>query len=330
MQKFKKVAAGLLLGLLLAGCSFGGDDIGADAAKAKAEAFINSDLLTGGVKATILEAKDEAGLYHIKIQLDENGNKREVESYVTKDGKLLFPQAVEMLTAEEKEAKAKEAAEAAKTDTAAAIADTPKTDKPVVELFVMSHCPFGTQAEKGILPVIKALGDNVDFQLKFVDYAMHDEEELVEQTREVAIRQNAPTKLLAYLEKFLEAGDSDAAITAAGLDAAQVATWAKAVDAEFKIMENFQDKTTWNNGTYPLFPVDAEKVKAYGVQGSPTLVINGKVINSGRDSTSLLEAICGAFTTAPAACEAKLSAEVPSSGFGYTAAVAGNEDGSCS
>ena len=331
MQKFKKIAAGLMLGLILGGCSFGGD-IGADAVKAKTEAYINSDLLTGGVKASITEIKEEAGLYHIKIQLDEGGNKREVESYVTEDGKLLFPQAVEMLTAEEKAAKEKETAAAAAkpVDNSAILASITKAEKPVVELFVMSYCPFGTQIEKGIIPVLKALGDKVDFKLEFVNYAMHDEKELVEETREVAIRNNAPEKLIPYLEKFLEAGDSAAAITAAGLDAAQVETWAAAVDAEFKVMEKFKDKTTWTNSTYPPFDADLAQNKTYSVEGSPTLVINGKVINGlGRDPATLLSAVCAGFTTAPAVCaDSKLSTETPSSGFGYGASAT-NADGSC-
>lgn len=334
MQNFKKIAAGLMLGLILAGCSFGGG-ISKDEAKAKTEAFINSDLLTGGVKATITDIKEEAGLYHIKIQLDESGNKREVESYVTKDGKLLFPQAVEILSKEDKEAKAKEAAAAAAKDTDAAIASLPKTAKPVVELFVMSHCPFGTQFEKGLIPVIKALGSAIDFKLEFVNYAMHDEKELNEELRQVAIRKNAGDKLIPYLEKFLEAGDSNAALAAAGLDSAQVDTWVKAVDDEFKVIEKSKDKSTWLGGNYPLFDVDAAANTTYKVEGSPTFVINGQVINGvGRDSASLLKAVCAGFTTAPAACaDAKLSAEAPTSGFGYTPAAAGapaaSSDGSC-
>ena len=38
---------------------------------------------------------------------------------------------------------------------------TPKKEKPEVELFVMSHCPFGTQIEKGMLPVARLLGDKI-------------------------------------------------------------------------------------------------------------------------------------------------------------------------
>ncbi|MBU3941884.1 MAG: hypothetical protein KKF74_03150, partial [Nanoarchaeota archaeon] len=48
----------------------------------------------------------------------------------------------------------------------------PKKDKPEVELFVMSHCPYGTQIEKGMLPVARLLGDKIDFNIRFCSYAM--------------------------------------------------------------------------------------------------------------------------------------------------------------
>jgi protein-disulfide isomerase len=323
MQNFKKIAAGLLTTFLFAGCAIGSGSIGEDAARKKAEAFINSDLLAGGVTASILEIKEDKGLYHITIELDEGGNKREVESYLSMDGKTLFPSAVEITTAEEK-------AEAAKADNSAILAAIPKSEKPVVELFVMSFCPFGTQAEKGLIPAIKALGEeNVDFQLKFVDYAMHAEKELAEQIREVAIRNNSPESLIPYLEKFLEAGDSDAAIAAAGLDAATVAAWGEAIDSEYKVMESFADKATWK-GNYPSFAVDADVVAAYGVEGSPALVINGKLVKGlTRDAATMLDAVCAGFSATPDACETELSTETPSSGFGY-AAGENSSDGSCS
>ena len=37
-----------------------------------------------------------------------------------------------------------------------------KTDKPNVELFVMSFCPYGVQAETAMKPVVDLLGDSAD------------------------------------------------------------------------------------------------------------------------------------------------------------------------
>jgi hypothetical protein len=48
-----------------------------------------------------------------------------------------------------------------------------KREKPDVDVFVMSYCPFGTQIEKGLLPVWDLLGDKINLNIRFVDYAMH-------------------------------------------------------------------------------------------------------------------------------------------------------------
>ena len=53
----------------------------------------------------------------------------------------------------------------------------------------MSHCPYGTQMEKALLPVIETLGaNNVNFELKFNTYAMHDKVELDEQLTQYCVK----------------------------------------------------------------------------------------------------------------------------------------------
>ena len=98
----------------------------------------------------------------------------------------------------------------AKTIEQASAAEVKKNDKPTVELFVMSHCPYGTQIEKGIIPAIEALGDKVDFNLKFCSYAMHGEQELREELNQYCIQKEQKDKLLPYLKCFLKEGKKGA------------------------------------------------------------------------------------------------------------------------
>jgi hypothetical protein len=44
----------------------------------------------------------------------------------------------------------------------------PKSDKPLVELFVMSFCPYGVQAEEVMKPVADLLGDKADIRVRFI------------------------------------------------------------------------------------------------------------------------------------------------------------------
>ena len=109
--------------------------------------FINDYLMEPGTKAFITDVSEEYGLYKFEVDI-LSGN---VESYLSKDGKFFFPQALNVEDIN---------SDSVQEDSTAPKAEVSnKTEKPVVELFVMSHCPFGTQIEKGILPVVKALGE---------------------------------------------------------------------------------------------------------------------------------------------------------------------------
>lgn len=280
-------------------------------AKVLAEKFINENLLGQGMTASIENIVEEGGLY--KISLDVSG--QAATSYLTKDGKLFFTQALDIAEIEKQAADAKKQAE------------TVKSDKPEVELFVMSYCPYGTQMEKGILPVLGALGDKINFLLKFVGYAMHDKKEVDENTRQYCIQKEQNDKLSGYLTCFLKAGDATGCIASTGVDNAKLANCVSAADAQFSITKNFNDKNSWS-GQYPPFDINKADNEKYSVQGSPTLVINGTTVSTQRDPASILQAICSAFNNQPTECLNQLSAEQPAAGFGE-GTVSGASNGNC-
>ena len=281
-----------------------GKTISVEEAKAKASKFISENLVQPGTPVDIKSVTEENGLY--KIDLNVGG--QDISAYMTRDGKKFFPSVMEMEAAKE----------SSEGENGAEQKDIPRADVPDVKLFVMSYCPYGTQIEKGILPVLDVLGDKIKFDLKFVDYAMHDKKEMDENTRQYCIQKNEPAKLNSYMKCFLKKGQGteEACLGEAGANSAQVASCVKAADAEFKITENYNNKSTWNSGQYPPYNIDKEENEKYGVQGSPTLVINETEAKSGRDSASLLKTICGAFNNPPEECNAQLSSASPAAGFG--------------
>ncbi|NCT55205.1 hypothetical protein GW758_04630 [Candidatus Falkowbacteria bacterium] len=270
-----------------------------------AEEFINSYLMEPGSKASIVSVTEEYGLYKIEVDITSSV----VDSYLSKDGKLFFPQAlnIEEINAEETPVANEASAPVAEV--------TNKNDKPVVELFVMSHCPYGTQMEKGILPVVKALGDTVDFQIKFNSYAMHGEVELIEQINQYCIMTEQENVYFDYLNCFLVAGDSSSCLASAKVDTKKMENCFAKTDKDYNIISDFENKVGYQ-GNYPGFNIYKDDNVKYGVGGSPTLVINGQTISSNRDSASLLYTICSAFNTQPDACFAALSSASPAPGFG--------------
>lgn len=309
----------LTLTVVLSGCTAGltSRRMSMEEAKVQTEQYINDNLMAPGSVATITSVGKEYGLYKMSVDI---GGGQTIDSYTSPDGRWFFPQALEMNPATD---------DTTNTNTPVAGADLPKTDKPVVELFVMSHCPYGTQMEKGILPVANLLKDKIDFQLKFVDYAMHGEKEIKEQLNQYCIITEQETKLNSYLSCFLEAGDGASCLTKTGIDQRKMNSCVAKADKEFNVTSRFEDpkKPDWK-GSYPPIDFFADDNAKYGVGGSPTLIINGVESSSNRDSASLLSTICSAFSDAPSECQTELSSATPAPGFGTGTTDAG-ADATC-
>ncbi len=276
--------------------------------------FINDNIVQEGTAATLGSVEEENGL--LKITATYQGS--EANIYSTTDGSMIFlSQPIPTDTPVEKP-----------EPTTPAPTSVPKSDKPEVELFVMSHCPYGTQAEKGILPAVRELGDKIDFKLRFVYYAMHPNAgEVEEQLAQYCIQKEQPDLFLDYLACFLKDSDSARCLEETGVDTDMLATCYAAADEEFDITANLEDTESWLSERFPLFNTDKTLNEKYGVGSSPTLIINGAKSNAGRSSASYLAGICAAFNNPPAECETELSAQSPGPGFGYDSVAAATAAG---
>jgi len=327
--KNKKMIIAIIVLVVIVGASFGytkylkKTDVGIEGAKAKVNDFIKNNAPNSGQGVTIKDVvKDkDSGLYQVTI----DANKQSVVTYMTPDGKKLFLQTVD-LSAQ------KPAADA--TQAPAKAADVPKTDVPDVRLFVMSYCPYGTQMEKGILPALNVLGSKIKYTLEFVNYSMHndvtknDRKELDENLRQYCIQKNQPTKLSAYLTCFLKKGQGTetSCMATAGVNAVQVKSCMAQADTQFNVTKDFNDQNSYQ-GNFPIFEVNKDDNVKYGVQGSPTLVINGVQADAQRDPASILKTICSGFTNPPKECSTALATTAGAPGFGEGAAAGGSTSG---
>ncbi len=265
-----------------------GKTISQDKAAELVLGFVESQV---GSEPDLVSVSLESGLY--KVIIIYQGS--EIPLYVTKDGKSLVQGVLPFSALEE-----------TPSDTPSNTEDIPQADKPKVELFVMTHCPYGTQAEKGFIPAILEFGDEIDASIKFVHYFLHDPEE-TETPIQVCIREEQSDKFLLYLKCFLEDGDSDRCILETGIDNSKVQECIDSGRAD------------------DYYEVDSALSQSYGVRGSPTLVVNGEIVSSGRDAASYADTICQAFNIPPELCGSlDLDSANPSTGFGYgtTTAIA--------
>lgn len=307
------LVVGVVIGLYLPITS-NTNDTTAVVDKVEIQNIINDKIIQGGVTASVEEVVPVGNISEVKIKVQG----QEDSLFVSDNGKVFYQKLVDLDEAE----KAEKAAEEAKKVNV-------KTDKPKVELFVMSYCPYGTQMEKGYLPAVKVLGDKIDSEIKFVHYLMHGKKEGDENVLQYCIQKQYPEKFESYLGCFLDKGEEgvDSCLAANGLSKKDLNSCIVETDTKFGISKDLADESSYLSGRYPKFGIDEADAKKYGVQGSPTLVINGqKIEGAGRDSASILKTICSAFNVQPEECNSVLSPESPAPGFGYDGAGAQNSE----
>ncbi len=169
---------------------------------------------------------------------------------------------------------------------------------PTLQVFIMSYCPYGLQALKGIVPVWEKFQGTANIELRFVSYTMHGETEELENKRMICIREEQCDKLLPYLRCFAGDGDYEKCLTETGVDKAMLNT----------CMEN-------NADTY--MEEDSALNELYGVSGSPSYVFEGQKISAGRSANEVKELICSGFATTPVECSETLDTATPTPGLGW-------------
>jgi hypothetical protein len=275
----------------------------ANTIKENTEKTIKENLVQPGTDVRITDFQKEGEVYRATITVGS----QTMTVYVSGDGKKLFPQMIDLNKKQDGDADSAGNAQGA-TPVAEA---SQKKDKPDVELFVMSYCPYGIQAEKGILPVIEKLKSKINFSVKFVDYTLHGKKEFDENLNQYCIQKESPEKYNDYLKCFAKEGDSSKCANVTGLNQDKISSCVSETDKQFKLTENFKDSA--QSSPFNIYKDLNDK---YGVQGSPSLVVNGQLLEAGRDSASLLKTICSGFTNQPEECKAQLSSSTPKPGFG--------------
>ncbi len=152
--------------------------------------------------------------------------------------------------------------------------------KPKVELWVMSYCPFGTQAESKILPVIQEYKDQVDFQLRFIasetDHStdeadvgkifrsLHGREEVLENIRQLLVEKHYPEKHFEYI--LCRARDIKASwkecMEKLGIDTNQIDNLSRSQEGINLLRKNIKQETPFR------------------ISSSPTLLLDGRMINN--------------------------------------------------
>ena len=252
--------------------------------------YINNNRLAS-TPATLVKVSESSGLVKVTIKIGTS----QFDSYATKDGKYLFPEAIDMSKKSATASADTQSSAPSSTQQAQTAASVKKSNQPMLEAFVVSSCPFGLQMQRAIAEAVKnipALASNITIRYignvnsngKTID-SMHGPEEGAENLRQICIRQEQPAKYYNYLSCYMKKttatlasgmplGDSTGCQASTGIDTSKLA--ACVADPSRGLAYAQKD-----------FDLDTK----YGVQGSPTLVLNGATISEcdfgGRSSDAI-------------------------------------------
>ncbi|VVB75039.1 Uncharacterised protein [uncultured archaeon] len=267
--------------------------------KANVESYINKNFLEPqGLSAKILDANDLGnGLYALSFEVYQNGTKADAGVIYANKSNLIIGQVFDLNKPIAKPA----------TTTPAQTAPV-KSDKPQVDLYVMSFCPYGNQAEDTMISAYSLLKDKIDFNVHFIVsvsgttvQSLHGANEVLQDEREACVLKNYGNGKWFQVATYVN--DNCGSATGASC-------WADALTKAGGIDANKIDSCVATEGV-ALMSANELASNAAGANGSPTLVINGVKSNAVYqygNSEAYKTAICDAFNTAPTECATKLSA----------------------
>jgi glutaredoxin len=270
--------------------------------------YVNNNLAQANSPATLTSVTEKNGIYQIAAQYQA----RNVSLYATKDCTLLFTSSYDL-----------KANLLPKTTTSPTPVPEPvKSSRPSTELFVMSFCPYGVQAENAMDPVVSLLGTKANITVRYIATvggttvdsvnSLHGPTEAKEDIRQLCIAKYYPQQLWPYLMDF-DKNCQDASVR----QNTSVYNSCRA-NITGKLGIDNQKIETCASGSEGLALLSADEAitKKYGVTGSPTLIINGQRYSGARTPDAFKQFICDRFENPPAECSVNLSAQAAAAGSG--------------
>ncbi|MFH1106257.1 MAG: hypothetical protein V1731_03570 [Candidatus Aenigmatarchaeota archaeon] len=290
----------LVLIIVLVVSNFGGISSNSNDLAAKAIDYINSNIVQGG-GVSFVSVKDSGAFYEVTTLYQG----QEIPIYVTKDGAYVFLSQPAGLKPE--------------STTTTLPQAIPKTDNPKVELFVMSFCPYGAQAENFMKPVVDLIGSKIDMEVRFIASvagtttdsvdSLHGANEAMEDLRQLCIMKNY---VQADYWKYLAAFNNDCTSMSQNANALDTCWKASATSAGMNV--DLIDSCSKGSEAIDLLKSDEIASQQYNAYNSPTLIINGINYNGARTSEAFKQAICSAFNNVPSECAQTLSNSASAAG----------------
>jgi len=277
--------------------------------------YINDNGLASS--EVVLEGHErESGVIKIKIKIGET----EYDSYITRDGKYLFPTALEMKTSEEENSENSTA-----TTSASSCEDLTKSDKPELDVYVVAACPYGLQIQRALAQAVSEVPELANYiKVRYIGSvsgntitSMHGDEEAQENLRQICIRQEQPAKYWSYVSCHIKAGDSTGCLKSVGVNTSTLSA----------CMSDASKGVAYAKEDFDL----ADK---YSVQGSPTLMLGDSNVDEsgfgGRSADAIKKIVCCASNSEPSFCSQTLETSSAAVSYSETYSGSGSSNNSAS
>ncbi|HOU75780.1 MAG TPA: hypothetical protein PK957_01495 [Candidatus Dojkabacteria bacterium] len=214
--------------------------------------------------------------------------------------------------------------------------EIPKSDKPTVQLFTMSYCPYGNIAEEFVQPVYEILGDKIAFEPRYIvsrdeilnleEFVSTYGEEYRDQYSNYVTNVNSSclnkdNSLICSKHGFQELNQDireicvwkyqndkfwDFVMTAnTSCDYSNVDTcWEGVANSTGVNVDSVKD--CYNKEFDQIVDDEIALMTKLSVTGSPTIYINGVLYNGDRSPEAFKNTLCSAFNEAPDACNTQL------------------------
>ncbi len=278
--------------------------------------FINKNLLNGRATASLVGVAEEKenGLYKVTINLQGNN----IDTYTTLDGRFLYPERIDM------EPEPVQNAVSNATDVKKSCEDIKKSDEPLMNVFVVSSCPYGVQMQRILAEIWKNIPSLLNsVKVRYIGSisdnkitSMHGDEEAQENLKQICIREEQPDKYWNYVSCYIKKGDADDCLNSANIDAGKLNSCTADSSKGLKYAKE-----------------DFDLQNEYSVSGSPALMLNGERVNEfdfgGRTAEAVKTLLCCGFNNSPDVCSKELTADSAAISFSEEYSSGSSGGGSC-
>lgn len=255
--------------------------------------FVNANLVQPGTAATLQSIRETNGLYELKASYQS----QVITLFASRDCTLLFSGGVMDMKAVR--------------PTPAPTKAPVKSARPVVDLYTMAFCPYGTQAVNVMQPVADLLGEKATIRVRYITTvngatidsinSLHGPFEAKEDLNQVCIQNVEKQHYWEYLRLFNEQCYPQ------WQDTTRLESCRANITAHLGINAAAISACTSGAEGIALLRTDSSDSVSNNAMGSPTLLINGIAYNGARTPEAYKLAICSSFDVTPAECNTVLS-----------------------